>query len=83
VPGFEDAQHDVVLAMVEWVERGVVPQQLVATRYNGDVFADGVQKQRPACPYPQQAVYSGEGDVHHADSWVCEYTVSAQEDLYA
>jgi feruloyl esterase len=82
VPGFEDAQHDVVLAMVEWVERGVAPQQLIATRYNGDVFADGVQKQRPACPYPQQAVYLGEGHVDRADSWRCEYTVPAQAELY-
>jgi feruloyl esterase len=71
-----------LLAMVEWVERGVAPQQLIATRYNGDVFADGVQKQQPACPYPQQAVYLGEGHVDRADSWRCEYTVPAQAELY-
>lgn len=82
VPGFEYAKHDVVLAMVDWVERGVAPQQLIATRYNGDVFADGVQKQRPACPYPQRAVYSGEGDVDSAENWSCEYVVPAQADFH-
>lgn len=82
VPGFEDAEHDVVLAMVDWVEKGVAPQQLIATRYNGDVFANGVQKQRPACPYPRQASYLGEGDVNAADSWSCEYAVPGQEGLF-
>ena len=36
VPGFEDAEHNVLLALMRWVEEGVPPEWLVATKFEGD-----------------------------------------------
>ena len=70
-PGFEDSRHDVTLAMMEWVEKGIAPSDLIATKYTDDVVGRGVEKQRPLCPYPQSAEYKGYGDVDVAENWRC------------
>ncbi|TVY75617.1 putative feruloyl esterase B-1, partial [Lachnellula suecica] len=31
VPGFNDARHDAMLALMQWVEQGVAPEEIVAT----------------------------------------------------
>ncbi|KAI0752650.1 Tannase/feruloyl esterase [Daedaleopsis nitida] len=72
VPGFEDGRHDALLALVDWVERGTVVDEIVATRFVDDVIEKGVERQRPICAYPKQAVYDGKGDVDAARSWKCE-----------
>ncbi|OJJ32050.1 hypothetical protein ASPWEDRAFT_647054 [Aspergillus wentii DTO 134E9] len=46
VPGFEDAKHDIVLAIMSWVENGTAPDTLVATKYKDDDATEGVQRQR-------------------------------------
>lgn len=33
VPGFEDSRHDVLLALVEWVEEGRAVEEIVATAW--------------------------------------------------
>ena len=71
VPGFEDAQHDSILAIMAWVENGTAPDQIVATKFVNDTAALGVLSQRPLCIYPKQAKYVGHGDVNAADSWEC------------
>ena len=71
VPGFENAQHDVILAVMAWVENGTAPDQIVATKFANDTAASGVQSQRPLCVYPKQAKYVGEGNVDEASSWEC------------
>ncbi|KAK5112173.1 hypothetical protein LTR85_011606 [Meristemomyces frigidus] len=71
VPGFEDAQHDIVLALMAWVENGTAPDSLIATGWHEQDAAQGVKMQRPLCPYPQQAKYVG-GDETAASSWSCE-----------
>ena len=77
VPGYEDAQHDVVFAIMDWVERGRAPNQLIATKFQNDSNPEmGVYRQRPLCMYPDQAVYQG-GDVDLAESWSCESLYSA------
>ena len=73
VPGFEDAEHDVLLALMEWTEKGVAPEKIVATKWRNDTVHDEVWKQRPVCPYPKQAMYVGKGDPDEAGSWMCEY----------
>ena len=72
VPGYVDAQHDVLLAMMRWVEEGVAPDSLVATKFVNDTVSLGVERQRPLCAYPKQARYDGVGDVDLAESWACE-----------
>lgn len=63
-----DAGTDIVLALARWVEQGVAPDSLVATR-----LTDGaVSRQRPVCVYPKQARYRGTGDINAAASFSCE-----------
>ncbi len=47
-----DATHDVVAALAHWVEDGVPPEMLVATRYRDNDPAKGVEAQHPWCAYP-------------------------------
>ncbi|KAL4895498.1 Tannase/feruloyl esterase [Aspergillus ambiguus] len=70
VPGFRDAKHDAVLALMAWVENGTAPNELIATKFIDDTPALGVQAQRRACPYPQSATYVG-GDWNSSSSFQC------------
>ncbi|KAI5857446.1 tannase and feruloyl esterase [Durotheca rogersii] len=70
VPGFQDAEHDIILAMVKWVEDGAAPDQLIATKFVDDNAALGVESQRPLCPYPKHAKYIA-GDLNKSESWEC------------
>ena len=44
--------------------------ELNATHYVNNVASQGVQFQRPLCPYPQRAEYQG-GDANSAASFRC------------
>ena len=72
VPGFSDPQHDVLLAMMNWVENGTAPAELIASKWNNNTLENGLLMQRPICPYPQHAVYSGQGDWHEPSTWSCQ-----------
>jgi feruloyl esterase len=67
-----DAEHDVLAALAHWVETGTAPEKLIATKYQGDDPTKPIVKQRPACPYPKKARYTGSGDTNAAASFVCE-----------
>ena len=60
-------ESHVVSALIQWVERGVAPEQIVATRYNA---AGAITRQRPICAYPQIATFRG-GDPDSASSFSC------------
>jgi feruloyl esterase len=66
-----DPQHDVFSALEQWVEHGVPPAQIIATKYVNDDPAQGVAMQRPVCPYPQEAKYRGHGSTADASNFVC------------
>lgn len=71
VPGFMDREHDVILAIMAWVENGEAPDQIIATKFRNDSALDGVESQRPLCTYPKQARYLGYGDIKDPSSWKC------------
>ncbi|GAA5827212.1 hypothetical protein JCM11251_001171 [Rhodosporidiobolus azoricus] len=71
-PSTFDEKHDMILAMINWVEKGIAPDVLIGTKYIGDDKRNGTQLQRPLCVYPQQSVYLG-GDANSADSFACRY----------
>jgi Tannase and feruloyl esterase. len=71
-PGYRDSQHDIVLAMMAWVENGTAPSNIIATKFKNDTTATEVLRQRPICHYPYQAKYNGKGDTDDASSWVCK-----------
>jgi feruloyl esterase len=66
---YRNADTHAVSAVMKWVEQGVAPEKIVATRFG----AGGVVvRQRPVCPFPEQAVYDGSGDINAASSFSCE-----------
>jgi len=69
--GPEDPDHDVFLALRQWVENGIAPTRIIGTKYVGDNPANGVAFTRPMCVYPQLARYRGVGDTTDASSFVC------------
>ncbi len=66
-----DADHDLLKALERWVEQGVAPDRIIATHYVNNIPADGIQFQRPLCPYPQRGEYVGSGDPNDASNFKC------------
>ena len=67
-----DAEHDVNLAIERWVEDGVAPAQIIATKFKTAAEpASGVAGTRPLCPYPQVARYKGTGSTDEAGNFAC------------
>jgi feruloyl esterase len=67
VPPSTDPGRDVLWSLVNWVERGRVPDRIVATKMDGE---------RPAftrllCPFPLSARYDGKGPQQSAASYTC------------
>ena len=69
--GNGDPEHDIVSALYQWVEKGIAPNRVVATRFVDNDAAKGAAMTRPLCPYPQVAKYKGTGDINNASSFVC------------
>jgi feruloyl esterase len=70
-PSLHDAQHNVQLALEDWVEKGVAPSALVATKYANAEPSSEVTLTRPLCPYPEAAKYKGAGDPKRAENFEC------------
>jgi hypothetical protein len=69
--GAKDPQHNMTLALEQWVEQEIAPSAIVATKYAEGDAAKGVKMTRPLCPYPQVAKYKGKGDPNDAGNFVC------------
>jgi feruloyl esterase len=65
--GTGPSAFDMQAALEQWVERGVAPERIPATRSINGV----VDRGRPLCAYPQTAVFGGKGDINDAASFVC------------
>jgi hypothetical protein len=66
--GLGPDQNDAVTAVIDWVEEGIAPDQLIARK-----IVDGeTTRSRPLCPYPQVARYSGQGSIDDAANFSCE-----------
>lgn len=75
-------QYDMVDALVNWVEKGVAPDSVVAkARGAGSIAAGSVNTEvpatwspgrtRPLCAYPKIAKYNGSGDSEDATNFTC------------
>ncbi len=72
IPPVRDAAHDVQTALEAWVEQGVAPNQIVATKYANDAAATtAIRLTRLLCPYPQVPKYKGSGERADAASFQC------------
>jgi len=65
-----DSSHDLLTALVGWVEEGKSPDSILATTYLDDKPEKGIEMQRPICPYPEFPDYIG-GDWKSASSYRC------------
>ncbi len=80
--GISTDQFDALTALVNWVEYGEKPEQIIA-KARGDINNPGGQnteipaswdpnRTRPLCPYPKIAVYNGTGSIETAESFTCK-----------
>ena len=58
---------DALTPLINWVEGGKAPANLLGTRMEGGK----VVRTRPLCPYPQTARYNGSGSLDDAASFAC------------
>jgi len=74
-------QFDALTPLVDWVEKGQAPDQLLAAARgagnaggaNADVPASwSAARTRPLCAYPKVARYKGSGDVEQASNFTCQ-----------
>ena len=66
-----DPAHDIVMALDQWVTRGIAPDAIIATGFVDNDPAKSAVLTRPLCPYPQQAIYKGNGDTNSSASFTC------------
>jgi len=57
---------DVIGAIDDWVASGHAPERIIASNPPG-----APSRTRPLCPYPQQAVYTGNGSTDEAANFRC------------
>jgi feruloyl esterase len=57
-----------IAALAAWREKGTAPERIEASHSTKGV----IDKTRPLCPYPQQAVYSGSGDTNVSANFACK-----------
>jgi feruloyl esterase len=61
---------DALTPLVSWVENGVAPQTIVATKFVNDT-PPAVEMTRPLCVFPKVAKYSGSGSTSIAANFTC------------
>jgi hypothetical protein len=54
--------------VVNWVENGVAPETILATQ----TLSNGTTRTRPLCPYPDVAVWTGQGSSDDGANFVCK-----------
>jgi len=68
-PGITEAGFDPLTALEKWVEDGVPPDSLIATKTDRD---GKILWTQPVCPHPRKARYKEAGDRKDAASYSCE-----------
>ena len=70
-PGPDASERQEQSALEQWVETGVAPSTIVASRNVKDSSGKETRMARPLCPYPQVAKYKGTGDTNDAANFAC------------
>jgi feruloyl esterase len=66
--GVGTSTFDAFTPLVEWVEKGIAPRSISASR----LVDNKVVRTRPLCPYPEVAKYKGSGSIDEAMNFSCE-----------
>jgi feruloyl esterase len=61
---------DAINPLVKWVEQGVAPERIIATKFVNDT-PPTVQMTRPLCVFPKVAKYMGIGNPNIAANFTC------------
>lgn len=64
-------KENVLMALVDWVEKGNAPETLIGTKWVNNTQSLGVQFQRAHCKYPKSNKYKGKGNPDLLTSWEC------------
>lgn len=75
-PGPND--FDTLSAIDAWVEKGKAPDAIVAAKFADNKPGPAPTRTMPLCAFPEQARYSGAGDVNKAETWTCPAGNAAQ-----
>lgn len=68
-----DAEHNLLAAVVDWVEKGAAPDTMTGTKFVNDTVALGVDFERKHCKWPSRNTYLGNGrDDKDPGSWECK-----------
>ena len=67
VNGLDD-RFDAFAALVDWVEKGLIPDRIIATARDTTPLPG---QTRPLCAYPQRARYIGIGSFEDANNFAC------------
>ena len=59
---------DSLTAIEDWVENDRAPDEIIAVHRSDGV----VDRSRPLCPYPEIAVYDGDGSSDEAENFSCQ-----------
>jgi hypothetical protein len=76
--GYVPYEEDFLGALVNWVERGAAPDQIMAAA----VLKDGAVRRRPVFAYPVQTRYRGRGDMNDPRNFVGRLPAVANNDRY-
>jgi feruloyl esterase len=63
------AENDTLLALEQWVERGIAPETFIASRT--DAKTKAIDMTRPICSFPKVPVWKGSGSTTDASNFVC------------
>ncbi|GAB3336921.1 tannase/feruloyl esterase family alpha/beta hydrolase [Larkinella ripae] len=64
----QDREHDVLTALIRWVEEGAAPDHFIATAFRDGLAEKGIRFQRPIYPYPKMPKYT-KGDPNSPASY--------------
>lgn len=66
----DDPAYSMFHALVQWVEKDIAPDQIIATKYSSGDDPEELSTHL-MCTYPMEAIYSGSGDTNDAASYSC------------
>ena len=67
--GVSPNSFDTLQALDKWVTKGVAPEGILATAPTSTLPSSG--RTMPLCKFPEEASYSGSGNVYSAANWSC------------
>lgn len=69
---------DLFSPLYDWVEKGIAPQKVIASKKSGD----DVVRTRPVYPYPMETTYTGSGSIDDAANFTGVMPAKLPDDSY-